>query len=356
MALLAMLAGVAHAGRIEDDLARIPEAGTPSWDDAVKFRLLVEYDEDGSHWLEGGEVREIPCAIWNQLDVAIAEQGQFRGLLRTYGFRHDLLWMGHLLGVKKAARGRAEVAMRACGLTEDGPLGADFVKHPDHEQAAALLSQPDSADASALLRQRIVLVGTYDLDDSDALDTPDEVAGIPCPIWGLLDERARWMGAEGAVTAYGLTRDGHWMGMILGFDPSVEDDTVAAATRCGLPGADLPVSTVDAATLVQRLVAVSEPGTTAWDKGVQAVLIDAYDLDRSGAIDRPEEVGAMSCLVWTTLDVRLRSAGHPEGVVATYGLGAGDAWAGDSLGLAKAIRPAVQSALDRCSPGLDGAE
>src|SRR5678816_1868580 len=134
-----LLAPVAHASTIESDLGELPRAGTDEWDRAVRFRLLVEYDRNGSHWLERGEVADIPCSVWGALDLAIAREGRWKGLIETYGFSGDLTWAGHVLGFRESARRRAEATMRACGVTDDGPLGGPRPRPPDHDLAATLL-------------------------------------------------------------------------------------------------------------------------------------------------------------------------------------------------------------------------
>jgi hypothetical protein len=347
-----LLARVAQASTIETDLAELPMAGTDDWDRAVRFRLLVEYDRNGSHWLERREVASIPCTVWNELDMAIAREGRWKGLIETYGFARDLTWAGHVLGIRESARARAEATLRACGVTDDGPLGGPHDRAPDHELAANLLGEvPQAGSQQWEELVQVVLVHTYDLDGDGRIGIDPEVDRIDCSVWHVLDQRLLNDSRNGLLASYGFLPDRTFVGDRLGLQATVRRAVLEAGIRCGLEGVPpQPAPARDPGKVHSDIAAVPSGGSRAWDASVRAILLQVFDTDASGAIDRSEELEAIPCDVWQQMDADVRRAGTYSGLLAPYGLdGSGDTvWVGQALGFGDSVKGAVGGRAKAC--------
>lgn len=235
LGILALLCSPLAHGTVADEIARIEAMpGTSGWDREVAFHLRVAFDDNGSGAIDRRrEVRAIPCEVLVRIDTVLAERSQYPGLMATYGFPRDLVWLGHALGFHRRVRRAATRRMEACGLVPEGPGS------PVEEDE--LLSRTVSGMVSAVRapgsppwtrRMRVLLLVTYDRDASDALDTPTEIRAIGCPVWRALDEALAEDG--GLVTAYGLRPGDGWGGGRLGIAAAVAADVQAAAGRCQL--------------------------------------------------------------------------------------------------------------------------
>ncbi len=99
--------------------ANIPYSGGSSqWDDVVKQILLERFDNDRSGWIDtAAEIRRIPCSVLQDMNNAIVS-GEYSGLVTTYGFREDLVWIGSALGFSEGVEASAFGRMLACGLSD----------------------------------------------------------------------------------------------------------------------------------------------------------------------------------------------------------------------------------------------
>lgn len=78
-----------------------------------------------------------------------------------------------------------------------------------------------------------------------------------------------------------------------------------------------------------------------WSGPVRLLLLDAFDTNNSGVIDTENEVDAIGCDVWTTMNEAVDSD-----LIAIYGFDTSYFWVGDALGFHERIRkPAHESAI-----------
>jgi len=72
-----------------------------------------------------------------------------------------------------------------------------------------------------------LLLGQFDLDKSGSIDTPREVAKIPCSVW-----RALYSVDPRFLIFFGFDPKARWQGYIFGFDESVREVAFKAANKC----------------------------------------------------------------------------------------------------------------------------
>lgn len=113
----------------------------------------------------------------------------------------------------------------------------------------------------------------------------------------------------------------------------------AGAQRAG--GAELE-------DVVGAVRALPNGGSSAWDAGVEGILLPRYDLDGSGSIDTPPEVDKIPCEVWTTLDRQIAEGGAHSGLRTTYGFRPGFIWVGGALGFGEAVRETADGRQREC--------
>ena len=123
----------------------------------------------------------------------------------------------------------------------------------------------------------------------------------------------------------------------------------APATAQDKPSGDeLPVA--EAAGRITALK--TKGGSDSWDEEVEAILLAAFDKDKSGEIDTEDELNAIPCEVWQAMDNSI-SAGSGKGsnLIATYGFASRGTWGGDSFGIDEKLRNASIVRLKACGIG-----
>jgi len=210
--------------------------GTTTWDRAVTFHLLVAYDQNRSGAIDRSrEVNALPCEVLTALDATLAEQSQYPGLLATYGFQKDLIWLGGYLGFHRRVRGAAHRRMKTCGITPEGPRADLAVDHEVGEVVGGMLSVlPDVGSPEWTAHTRTILLRTYDLDGSESIDVRTELRSVSCFVWRTLDEVLREREREGLMESFGLRADLPWAGDRLGISEILAADMRDTARRCGL--------------------------------------------------------------------------------------------------------------------------
>lgn len=201
-----------------------------------------------------------------------------------------------------------------------------------------------------LLAAQTVLLGSFDLDRSGAIDRAVEIDAPSCAVWGALDEAFPDFLAE-----FGFDDGGEpYVGDVV-FDIA-ENVRVPAHRRASAclrgeePPPTDPAEVSEPTSLgvlpesVERFVRLEAAGeilqragrlgTTAeqWSDEVRDILSNRFDRDRSGLLDRAVEIRSIPCDVWQAM-----AATHPD---YPYGLGfmAGDVYPGDHLGIAPGQR------------------
>jgi hypothetical protein len=88
-------------------------------------------------------------------------------------------------------------------------------------------------------------------------------------------------------------------------------------------------------------------GSSTWDAAVKRILVGAYDSSGDGLLDQLEEVDRVSCMVWSAIDVGIRSGGG-TGLRVIYGFDPGLGWVGSALGVDASQRTAAQARIEAC--------
>jgi hypothetical protein len=93
--------------------------------------------------------------------------------------------------------------------------------------------------------------------------------------------------------------------------------------------------------------AFTEGGSTRWHDRMSRKLLEQYDLDRSGQINRLEESEAISCRVWREIERDFDGGGLGLSMVRYYGFD-GSEWHPNALGFSEAHRSAVFEKMKEC--------
>ena len=117
------------------------------------------------------------------------------------------------------------LSLAACGpRTADDPFVAQIRELPEAG------SEPWDDEVKRLLLER------FDADGSGWLDTPQEIAAVPCATWQGIDraiaEGGRW---DGLRAIYGFAEGYLWVGGAIGVQEPMRADADAALERCGVP-------------------------------------------------------------------------------------------------------------------------
>lgn len=211
-----------------------------------------------------------------------------------------------------------------------------------------------------ILAAQTVLLGSFDLDRSGAIDQADEIDAPACEVWSALNEAF-----PNYLTLYGFgdTGDPYVGDVVFNISDNVKPPAYTRASAC-LAGRDPPPT--DPATVPQpetgsglpenverfvRLEAAGEIleqagrlGTTSedWAAAVRAIMQNRFDRDASGLLDRAIEIRSVPCDVWQAM-----AATHPA---YPYGMGflSGDLYSGDHLGVAANQREELLARASGC--------
>lgn len=98
------------------------------------------------------------------------------------------------------------------------------------------------------------------------------------------------------------------------------------------------------------LAALKAPNTEAWQESVKQLLLDAYDRDRSLALDTSAELKLIPCSVFRVLDERVKATPDGfHGLKLEYGFSEyGRTWQGHLLGFVESERDSAAARMDAC--------
>ncbi|MGB1779276.1 MAG: hypothetical protein ACPHQP_06960 [Longimicrobiales bacterium] len=211
-----------------------------------------------------------------------------------------------------------------------------------------------------ILAAQTVLLGSYDLDRSGAIDQADEIDAPTCAVWSALNEAfPDYLSRYG----FGDTGDPYVGDVVFNISDNVRAPGQLRASAC-LAGRDPPPTDPAAVPepetgnalpeAVERFVRLEAAGeilqeagrlgTTPaqWAEAVRAIMQNRFDRDGSGLLDRTIEIRSVPCDVWQAM-----AATHPE---YTYGMGflAGDLYAGDHIGVSASLREELLARASGC--------
>ena len=341
------------------------EPNSATWAAAVYGVLVGAFDRNGSGQLDTArEVYSIPCDVW------AAVRATHPSFAADFGFEGGN-YRGELIGIAPSQRDAAAGRIADCGaraeptvprrVTSDTPTEGDAGQA--YSTAAALAGIRLVEEHRRELAARTLLLAAYDRDLSGYIDTPAELDAISCEDWRSLDTAF-----PGFVQKYGFSvRAGgdreYRGGMVFNISERLRVPATRRVTAC-LRG-EVPVATsetdVDRSGPVVRLpVSLTEfldtqiaaqvvhatdrtvPGSATWAASVSAVLISTFDADRSGMLDRPDEIDAISCVVWNTVQA---TSGN---TMSALGFDPSMPYLGDRIGVAEGQRARVARRLAAC--------
>jgi hypothetical protein len=364
VALSVVFGPTAWAGPAET-LRAIPPGG--AWASEARKVLVTLYDASADDVLaEADEVAAIPCPVWRALDEAVRRDWNGVSFRKVYGFDAGFRYMGGLLGIPDAQADAARTAMAACGLGLPPGAGAS-TPSASPEAVAATSVRPGLTGVAATLAAlpqaplqvadaavRALLLSHFDADHDGALHATEATA-VGCDVWAVLDDAARATpDGVGLRAAYGVDPDLVWAGGALGLDVDARVPLQLHLSACRIEGDNpAPVAVARSADEVAAAVrALPGGGSDAWDAAVRPLLLDAYDLDRSGLLDAPAELQAIPCIVWTTLNEGVRVS-WPVGLRRIYGLAPDLTYVGAALGIDERARADANAAAEACGLVLE---
>ncbi|MDX1493467.1 MAG: hypothetical protein R3253_05385 [Longimicrobiales bacterium] len=211
-----------------------------------------------------------------------------------------------------------------------------------------------------LLAAQTVLLGSYDLDRSGAIDRAVEIDAPTCAVWEALEE-----GFPDFLRQFGFDDSGEpYVGdAVLDIAENVRGPAYRRAGAClrgEVPPETDPREVAEPTSMgvlpesVERFVRLEAAGeilqragrlgTTSeeWAAEVRDILQKRFDRDRTGLLDRAVELRAIPCDVWQAM-----AATHPE---YAYGMGflAGDVYPGDHLGVGPSQRQEMMARAGDC--------
>ncbi len=341
-----MLSGPPH----EQIMAATPgQGGKSPWDAATKQILLGAYDSNKSGWIDTtDELLGIPCETWSALDARVRE-GWGMGLRTIYGFEADKIWVGGELGFAESVRSGADMRAASCQGGTVTPTPAP-VPRTGGTVAQQIRSRPetggqDSWDAAV----KKILLGAYDSNGNGVLDTSAEATALNCDDWKALDDGVKVSWDYGIRTIYGFAPGYSWVGYAIGFSEGQRGaaDTDAHGCLGGTPPASQAPPVPTSGSVSDRIRAVPDGGSSAWDASVLTILVGAYDGNGTGTLDNAREVGAIPCDVWGALDAGVKSK-YGYGVRSIYGFEPGFTWLGYVIGITEPMRAKADAALVGC--------
>jgi len=290
-----------------DSIRAAGSPGVDGWLDDLRELLVRAYDRDGSGSIDrDAELRALSCPVWRAVEgeLIAAEMG-----LRAIAAASDAGDMArataHLAGFSELVH--PQIARRLSGClqvpVERSPLSM-----------------------AALHRDALVRSGP-DWKWGEQSGGSDGLGVVVDPPTGTGWVRVRW--ASGEQNTY---RWGH-------------DDAV-----------DL-VRVRSGRVVARAMRSVGDPvGSMHHEASIMAILLEAFDQDRSGFVDRPAEVGVIPCTVFQVLESLSAQSRSPDRRSAqqAYGLVDDARWHADALGFSREVREALVQRWTECAPTEDG--
>lgn len=211
------------------------------------------------------------------------------------------------------------------------------------------------------LAARTLLVGSFDLDRSGAIDAAREVDAIPCDVWVALNGTF-----QGGLAQFGFADPaGAYSGnMVFGISESVRAPASRRAEACLSGTAPAPTTNVGSAAAPRPVVLPTEvsafasmdaaaeivaragkrvAGSAEWATEVRRGLVPRYDADSSGRIDRRMEVASVPCAVWQAI------ASTHATMLQALGFVNGGSYMGDRIGIDAGVRVDARARIEACA-------
>ncbi len=213
----------------------------------------------------------------------------------------------------------------------------------------ARTSAPTTAVAATAEWDRAVaqqLTADFDRNDSGTIDTPAELAAMPCELWRALDQAVQDDTATPLASTYGLRAGLLYRGDRLGVDRSLRAAARGQLELCQLRAvAEAPAEPIDVS---KAIVALPESGgSSRWDRKVKTILLGTFDLDESGVLDSLREIDSIHCDTWRAMDAGARATDDTS-MARFYGFADGYVWVGNNFGFDELHRRSALKAMLAC--------
>jgi len=202
-----------------------------------------------------------------------------------------------------------------------------------------------TADWEAWVRERLLVA---DADGSGSLEV-DEARTVTCDTWREIDSPLRLVTHSSLAIVYGFGPGLLFRGARLGISPTARDSVHERLAECLMA----PLSNPPAEPVASAIRELSEfPVSSDWERRISELLVGHYDADRSGRLDTPLEIRAISCETLRAIDDGARSATGTH-LGALYGIEPGYVWIGNALGFDESIRDLLAEHLLACDLETD---
>ena len=348
------------------------ESGSAAWAAVVRHTLLQVYDGDGSGLIDTEvEVDAISCLTWQAITAT------YSGFLSGLGFEGPRIYAGYRIGLDGELRHQAR--NNAVGCRDESASTTYF--RPESALLTEELSAPNGSRVDAArnaleglasvtdrarreLAAKTILLGTFDVDGSGYVDHPVELDAISCSVWSALQSAFPQLAEE-----YGLIDDAEILASryhgSLVFNLSERIKRPAARRIGACLAGDFPPTTTrqdvtvrgrgvqmtatlaaileaNVAAQLLRRTSRLEPGSAAWAEETRHILVAEYDVDQTGLIDTPLELGLVPCLAWQAV-----LATYP-GVTTGLGFDGTREYAGIRIGIDVTLRNSAAAQMQTC--------
>ncbi len=197
----------------------------------------------------------------------------------------------------------------------------------------------------AQVRDRLL---TADADGSDSLEAVESLA-VPCETWRDLDAQLRLATQSSLRIVYGFGPGLLYRGNLLGVAPTARESVHERLAEC----LAAPLSNPPAEPVAFAIRELSEfPVSSDWERRIAELLVGHHDTDRSGSLDTPLEIRAITCETLRAIDEGTISATGTH-LGSLYGIEAGYIWVGNTLGFDESMRDLLGEQLLACDLETD---
>ena len=117
---------------------------------------------------------------------------------------------------------------------DDDTTSLHRVDDTDNQVGDLIRSLPNGGSNDWDPEIKSILLEAYDTDASGALNTPSEIARIPCDTWDALDESVRAGWGSGIRVIYGFKGEFIYAGFALGIDEVMRPLSDRTLSECGI--------------------------------------------------------------------------------------------------------------------------
>jgi hypothetical protein len=343
---LLLAATPAWADEVSAQLDTMGPSG--SWSDAASRILVTAYDADKSGRIDTpAEADAISCEAWTALDRNVRRDWDGTGVRVIYGFDDGFIWVGDAFEIAEPLRVQLATRAGGCGVSSEtsNPNG------DAHEQIQAASGAGAAFDGKV----RTALATAFDRSADGMLDSPEELAAVPCKVWEAIElgTRAQWDGT-GMRAIYGIKSEGGliWVGDAIGVPEAQRATLDRLLVQCAVDDVTAQPMSNSTSSGPVSLYEIPEhirsaAGSEGFDDVVAQDLLGAFDANLSGSIDTGKELKQITCVIWAAIDDGTRTQ-WSSGARTIYGFSKGYIWVGYAFSIDEKLRKAADKAMAKC--------